>query len=113
DLLAHGGLVAGLVGGLGVPVDLGDLALDGVAVGVHERDLFAAGRDDLAVLDVLDAAGVGEEGRDGRGEEGLTLAAADDQRALLARADQAVGLVAGQGDERVVALELVVGQADG
>ena len=36
DLLEHEGLEAGLLGGLLVPVDLLDLALDGAAVGVQE-----------------------------------------------------------------------------
>ena len=55
---------------------------------------------------------MGEEGRDRGGQERLPVAAADDQRALLAHADEDVGLVGGQGDEREVALELAERQAD-
>ena len=78
-------------------------------------NVVALGRDldDLAVLDVLDAARLAQEGGDGGGEERLALAAADDQRALLARADEHVGLVERHRDEGVVALELVVGGAHG
>ena len=46
-------------------------------------------------------------------KNGLALAAADDQRALLARADERLGLVERHRDERVVALELGVGGAHG
>ena len=48
---------------------------------------------------------MGEEGGDAGGEELLAVAAADDQRALLAGADEHVGLVGGDGDERVVAAQ--------
>ncbi len=61
----------------------------------------------------LDVARVGEEGGDAGGEELLAVAAADDQRALLAGADEHAGLVGGDGDERVVAAQAVVGAPDG
>ena len=54
---------------------------------------------------------LGQEGGYRRGDELLALAAADDQRALLARADEHVGLVEAHRDERIVALELGVGGA--
>ena len=47
--------------------------------------------DDLVVLDQLDAARLGQEGGDRRGDEALALADAHDQRALLAGADQQPG----------------------
>ena len=106
DLLEHEGLVAALLGGLLVPVDLVDRALDGLAGGGEELDAVAAHDDDLVVLDQLHAAGVGQEGGDGGGDELLAVAAADDQRALLAGADEQVGLVGGHGDERVVAAQV-------
>ena len=113
DLLEHERLEAALLGGLLVPVDLLDLALERRAVGQQEARAVGRDHDDLAVLDVLDAARLAQEGGDRRGEEGLAVAAADDQRALLARADEHVGLVERHGHERVVALELGVGGADG
>ena len=57
--------------------------------------------------------GLGEEGWDRRGEEGLVLADADDQRALLAGADQQVRPVGVHGDEGVVPAQLGEGGADG
>jgi hypothetical protein len=113
DLLEHEGLEAALLGGLLVPVDLDDLALELGPVGQHERRALGRDLDDLAVLDVLDLARLAQEGGDGAGEEGLALAAADDERALLARADERLGLVERHGDERVMALELGVRGAHG
>ncbi len=63
---------------------------------------------DLPVLQVLDLARLGEEAGHRRGDELLALATAEDERALLARADQHLGLVEAHRDERVVALELRV-----
>ena len=114
DLLEHERLVAALLGGLLVPVDVRDLALESAAVGrAGTAPRSGAQHDDLAVLDELHVARVGEEGGDGRAEELLAVAAADDERALLAGADEHVGLVGAHRDERVVALELGVGGADG
>ena len=54
-------------------------------------------------------AGLGEEGGDRRGEEGLPVAEPDDQRALLAGADERVGVVGVHRDERVVAAKVAEG----
>jgi len=113
DLLQHEGLVAALLRRVGIPVDLDDLALERLTGRGLERDRVAADRDDLVVVDVLDPARLLQEGGDRGGQERLTVAAADDQRALLARAHEDVGLVARQRDERVMALELVVGRPHG
>ena len=64
DLLEHERLVALLLGGVGVPVDLDDLALERLAVGGLELDALGAQDDDLVVLDVLDAR-VSRAGRPG------------------------------------------------
>src|SRR5207302_1179744 len=53
-----------------------------------------------------------QESRDRRADELLAVAAADDQRAVLARPDQQPGLVGGHGNERVVAAQLRVRPAD-
>ena len=76
------------------------------AVAVEHVDRACAHDDDLAVLDELDPARVGEEGRDRGRDERLVLAAADDERALAARTDQDVGLVQRHRDEGEVAVEL-------
>ena len=54
-----------------------------------------------------------QEGGDRGGEERLALADADDQRALLAGADEQVGMVGVHRDEGVVAAEVGEGGADG
>ena len=80
----------------------------GGAVGGEELDAVGTQHDDLVVLDVLDVARVAKERRDRGGDELLAVAAADDQRALLARADEHAGLVRGHRDERVVAAQVGV-----
>ena len=112
DLLQHEGLVAALLGGGLVPVDLLGRALDRVALGVGDRHPGGVDRDDLVVLDRHRPPRLGEEGGDRRGEEALALADAGDQRALLARPDQQVGAVGVHGDEGVVAAQLGEGGAD-
>ena len=82
-------------------------------VGRRDRDALGPQRDDLAALDVLHGAGLGEEGGYVGADELLALAAADDQRALLARGDQRLGLVEAHRDERVVTLHLGVRGAHG
>ena len=113
DLLEHEGLVAALLGGLLVPVDLHDLALELGAVGQHE--LVPSG-----VMSTISPFSMYWTRRVSRRKAGmaqarkcLALAAADDQRALLARADERLGLVERHGDEREVAVELGVGGAHG
>ena len=85
----------------------------GRAVGGGELDVVRAQHDDLVVLDVLDAAGVAQERRDRGRDELLPVAAADDQRALLARADEQARLVRAHRHERVVAAKVGVGPAHG
>ena len=62
-------------------------------VGVDHRRAPAANGDDLAALDLKHPSRLGQEGGDGRSEEGLAVAEPDDQRALLAGGDQRVGVV--------------------
>ncbi len=108
NLLEHERLIALLLGRLGVPVDLHHLALERLARGALELDPAGTHDHDLVVLDVLDPPGLPQEGGDGRGDELLPLSPADDQRAVLTRADQQAGLVERHGHERVVAPQLGV-----
>ena len=110
DLLEHERLVAALLGRLVVPVDLDHVGLDDLAAAVEDRAL-GRDRDDVAVVDQLHAARLREEGCDRRREEHLALADADDERRLVARADEQVGMVVVDHDEREVTLELGVGLA--
>ena len=114
DLLEHEGLVAALLGGLLVPVDLcRPRARSRSPSGVEEPRALGRDRHDLAVVDQLHAAGLGHERGDGGGDEALAVAEAHHQRALLAGAHQHVGLVGGHRDERVVAAQVVVGEPHG
>src|SRR4029077_7849385 len=102
---------AALLRGLDVPVDLDHLALELALLDRDEARALGSDRDDLAVLDQLDRARLADEGRDHRGEEHLAVADADEQRALVPRADELFGLVVVDDDEGEVALELAVGAA--
>ena len=108
DLLEHERLVALLLCGLVVPVDLDLLALDLVAAGGEEAGSGRRDGDDLAVLDELHAPGLAHEGGDGRREERLLLAQADQQRALQSRPDEQARMLDMGDDESEVTLELGV-----
>src|SRR5665647_3061980 len=60
---------------------------------VAELRAVGAERDDVAVLEYYHGARVRNEGRDRRGKEHLAVADADHERALVACADDDVGLV--------------------
>ena len=113
DLLEHERLEAALLGGLGVPVDGVGGALHRDSRDGRDRDALGAQGDDLAALDVLHGARLVQEGGHVGGDELLPLAATDDQRALLARCDECLGLVEAHRDEGVVALHLRVGGPHG
>jgi hypothetical protein len=109
DLLEHERLVAALLGGLEIPVDLGRRVLERLlAVGPREDGAFGRDRDDVAVVDQLHHLRLGQERGDRRREEHLAFADADDERALLPRPDEQSRVVVVDDDEREVALELAV-----
>ena len=80
--------------------------LDRRAVDALERDAVRGDRDDVAVGGEVHAARLGEEGRGVRGQEGLSVADADDERRLAPRADEQVRMVGVDGDEGEMALHL-------
>ncbi len=84
------------------------LVVGGDEPGAGRRDL-----DDLAVLDQLHPRRLALERGDRRRQEHLTLAHADDERALQPRADEQVRVLLVDDNEREVALELLVDDADG
>ena len=110
DLLQHESRVAGLLGGLFVPGYLLDLAGDPLAGRAAELDAAAAHGHDLVVVDQLHVARLAQERGDRRRDEVLSLAHADHERAVLAGADDRVGVVGRYGDERVVAAQLQIGE---
>ena len=105
DLLAHEPVVAVLLGGREVPVDVVAAALGGRAVEAGDADALAGDGDDLVLVELHRLAGVLDEGRDVGAEEVLALADADHERAVAAGRDDAVGVLGVDGDEREGALE--------
>ena len=113
DLLEHERLVAGFLRGLVVPVDLDRLARDLATLDVEEARALGGNRHDLAVVDQLDPPRLAEEGDGGGGKEHLPVAGADEQRALLTRANELAGMVVVDDGEREVPFELLVGGENG
>ena len=113
DLLEHEMLVAALLGGLGRPVDGRDRALDRRAGDVGDGDAPRPDVGHVAVLEEDDLVGVGEDGRDIRGEEALAVAEADDERHVLPGADQPIALADVHDHDGVGALEPGQRVADG
>ena len=87
NLLEHEMLEAALFRGDGVPGDVLDLGLDGLAFGV--RDLHALGREhgDIAVGEEEHVAGVREDAGNIAGDEVFVFAKADHHRRTDARGD--------------------------
>ena len=106
-------LEAVLLGSVLVPVDLVNVALDGLALGVDEAGALGGHGHDLAVVHELNVAGLCQEGGDRGGDEALALAHSHHQRALLPGAHEHLRLIGGHGHEGVVAAKVVVGEADG
>ncbi len=113
DLLEHERLVAALLGGRLVPVDDRLGALELATLDVVQGDALGRDGDQLAVLDLLDAPRLREEGHDVRRDERLALADAEHERALQARADDQIGMQRRDDDEGEVPDELAVGAAHG
>src|ERR671931_2455816 len=113
DLLEHERLVAGLLRGFVVPVDLDGLAHDLTVLDVDEARALGGDRHDLAVVDQLDPPRLAEEGDRRGSEEHLPVARADEQWALLTGADELAGVIVVDDDEREVSFELPVGGANG
>ena len=78
----------------------------------HEADAVGRDRDELAVVREHHAPRLAQERGRVRGEEVLALAEPDHERRLEARADQLVGMVAVDDDEREVALHLADARRD-
>ena len=96
-----------LLGALVVPVELDRLVLDGLPSACWKRRAFGPQRDDLAVARELHGARLAQERGRVRREEHLVRADPDDERHLVARADEEARVVVMDDDEREVALELV------
>ena len=107
DLLEHEVVVAALLGGREVPVDMELTRVGGVVVAVEVGDPVAVGGDhDGLVLTQFDGvAGVLDERGDVGAEEHLAVADADDQRGRAACGDDRARLVRVGEHQREVALQ--------
>ena len=107
DLLQHEVAVAALLRQDRVPEDPDRRPLDRRAVELGDLDAMTRDHGDVLVLQHHDVAGVGEDGRDVGGDEGLALAQPDHDAAgaVLGR-DQSVGRVPRQHDDGVGAAQL-------
>ena len=94
DLLEHEMLIAALFGGLGVPGDLGGLVLDHIAVQVIENDLARGEARHLEIADVIDRAGMLQNGRDIGGQIALAVGDAENHGAVLPGGEDLAGVVA-------------------
>ena len=105
DLLQHEEVVAALLGGGDVPVDVERAGLGGVAVEVGDDRAVAGQRDDLVLAELDRLAGVVDERGDVGGDEHLALADADHQRRGAPGGDDLVGPVGVGEHQRERALE--------
>ena len=107
DLLEHEVVVAALLGGREVPVDMELARVGGVVVAMEVGDPVAVGGDhDRLVLTQFDGvAGVFDERGDVGAEEHLAVADADDQRGRATRGDDRARLVRVGEHQREVALQ--------
>ena len=106
DLLEHEVLVAALLGGLRRPVDRRDRALLGSAVDIGDRHAARVQVRDIAVLEEDDLVRVGEDRGDVARQERFAVGQPDDERHILAGADQPVAFAAMHHGDRVRALDL-------
>lgn len=86
-------LVAALLRGLGVPLNGGGLAGDGLLVDVEELDGVGGQAGNLEIVNVVDRAGVLEQRGHIGGDDGTVLTLANDERAILAHGIDDTGLV--------------------
>jgi hypothetical protein len=106
-------LVAALFRLDGVPLNVGDVAVDGVAVEVGELDAGEGEDGHVTVGEEVDVAGVVEDSGDIGGDERLAFADADDHGRPEAGGDDLVRFGGGKNAEGECAGETLYGAADG
>ena len=107
DLLEHEMLIAALFRGGDLPVDVMVLLFDGQLHRVIDLHAVAAQNGDLAVFHVHNVARVLDKRRHVGGDEVLALAEADEQRRVLARSIDMIGIVRAEDAKRICALDPV------
>ena len=113
DLLHHEVLVAALLRGLGVPLNGGGLAGDGLLVDVEEFDGVRGQACDLEIVNVVDRAGVLEQCRHIGGDDGTVLTLANDERTILAHGIDDTGLIGKKHAQRIGAAYMQHHAGDG
>ena len=113
DLLEHEVGVARPLGGLGVPVDVGELGLDRAPGGVLDLDGARSEDSELAVFEKDDVAGVVHDGHHVACHEARGTVRAHDDGAVLAAHDDLLGMVGVDGGDAVGTLQLGDGLAHG
>ncbi len=106
DFLEHEVLVAALFRHDGVPQNVRDLALDGLAVEIGEVHAFRREDGHVAIGEEEHVARVAEDGGHVGGDEVLVFAEADDDGRAVARGDDLVRVGAGDDGEGEDAGEL-------
>ena len=105
DLLEHEVLVAALLGSLDVPRDAGNGLFDRLAGAVKNRVAVGTHLGELTVVKIDHIFRVRHKRRHVGGEEVLTRANADDQRAAVAREEHLLRTVGAQNADRIAALQ--------
>jgi hypothetical protein len=82
-------------------------------VEVGDIDGIRGHEGDIAVVEVNDPAGMGDQGRRIRGDEAFAFADANDERAAFTRYNEATGFVGGDDGDTVGTFDLPKGADDG
>ena len=101
DLLHHEMLVAALFRGLGIPFDGGGLPLHRLPVHVEELDGIRRHAGNFQIVDIVNGAGVLEQRRHIRCDDGAVPGSAHNEGAVLAHRVEGAGLVGKQHAQRV------------
>ena len=113
DFLQHKVLEAALFHLDGVPGDVLELALDGVALEVEQAHALGGEHGQFLVGQEEDVPGVVEHGGDVGSHEVLVLAQADDRRRARAHGDDLLGVARGEDGQGVYPVQLLDGPAHG
>src|SRR5258708_5835271 len=109
NFLLHEVLVAALLRHDGVPGNVLRGAFDGAAVVVHNMHPFCREDGNVAVRKEKHFAGVLEQGRNIARDEIFSLAEANHRRRTQARGDNLLGIICGEENQRVAAVQRVLG----
>ena len=113
DLLHHEMLIAAFFGCFGIPLDGGGRLFDALLIDVVELNVVRRHADDLLIVNVVDRAGVLEQGRNVGGDQVALFRCADDEGAVLADRVDYTGLVGKQNAQGIAAADVHHHAGDG